>query len=95
MSAAAPECVLRSACELGEGPVWRAADQAVDIGPHSHTSLDFQLDSVLGHSRNHRSFDYTGINAHLNGFQHIASCQVNGAGSFQRQRNLRPGGGHH
>ncbi len=29
MSAGAPECVLRSACELGEGPVWRAADKAV------------------------------------------------------------------
>ena len=29
MSAAAPVCVLRSACELGEGPVWRAADKAV------------------------------------------------------------------
>lgn len=29
MSTAAPECVLRSACELGEGPVWRAADKAV------------------------------------------------------------------
>jgi len=29
MSATTPECVLRCACELGEGPVWRAADQAV------------------------------------------------------------------
>lgn len=29
MSAAGPVCVLRSACELGEGPVWRAADKAV------------------------------------------------------------------
>ncbi len=29
MSVGAPECVLRSACELGEGPVWRAADRAV------------------------------------------------------------------
>ena len=29
MSATAPECVLRSACELGEGPVWREADGSV------------------------------------------------------------------
>lgn len=27
--AASPECVLRSACELGEGPVWRADDRSV------------------------------------------------------------------
>lgn len=29
MSATAPECVLASACELGEGPVWREGDSAV------------------------------------------------------------------
>jgi xylono-1,5-lactonase len=29
MSATAPECVLRCACELGEGPVWREADHSV------------------------------------------------------------------
>ena len=29
MSTMTPECVLKSACELGEGPVWRADDKAV------------------------------------------------------------------
>jgi D-xylonolactonase len=29
MSTTAPECVLKSACALGEGPVWRAPDKSV------------------------------------------------------------------
>ena len=67
-----------------------AADEAVDIGPDRHAGPYFQLDAVLGDSRNKGRFNDLGVDAHLHGFQYVAAGQIDGAGPFKGQGHRSP-----
>ena len=68
----------------------RAADETIDIRPHGHPRPDFELNSVLGDSGNHRRLDDFRIDAHLHGLEHVSSGQIDGGRLLKRQRDLRP-----
>ena len=67
----------------------RAADQAFDVGADGYAGLRPQLDAVLGDGGDHRRLDNLGVDAHLDGLQHVAARQVNGARLLKLQRDIR------
>ena len=54
------------------------ADEAIDIRTDGDTGADLELDAVFRDRRNGRGLDDLRIDAHLDGFEDIASCQVDG-----------------
>ena len=54
------------------------ADEAIDIRTDGDTCADLELDAVFRDRRNGRGLDDLRIDAHLDGFEDIAACEVDG-----------------
>ena len=71
------------------------ADDLPQVRPHRYPGLDLQLDSVLGHAVERFSaaaadgtVDHLGIDAGLDGFEHVSSGQVDGGRQLEVEVQL-------
>ena len=83
-----------------DGLVGGTADQSVEVGADGHLGFHLELNAVLGDPvdrlaarRRVRAGDDLGIDAGLDGLEHIAARQVDRRGSLVRKRDIGAVGG--
>ena len=62
--------------------------ELVDVGTHRYAGLGNELDTVLGHGCHRRSVDYLRVDRSLHSLKHVATCEVDGCGLFERKVDI-------
>jgi hypothetical protein len=76
----------RALADAGDdGLLTGTTDEAVDVGPHGDPGDGHHLDAVLGDRRDARRVDHLRVDAHLHGFEHVATGEVDRGGPLPRQ----------
>ena len=66
-----------------------AADKPCDVGADGNSCFYAQFDTVFSDSRDCGSFDDFGIDAYLNGIEHVSAGKVDGFRRAKRQVDIR------